>query len=88
MTAASSARATALLGAALVLALSLVACGHEVGGTNSASPTPTESQTPSPDPEPELPEITSVRQAGADAVATDAADECRGRRHDHASRLD
>jgi virginiamycin B lyase len=41
--------------------------------TSSASPTPREAQTPSPQPEPELPEITSVRQAGGEAIRAPAS---------------
>ena len=62
-----SAHVMARLGVALVLALSLVACRDGDGETSSASPTPREAQTP-PQPEPELPEITSVRQAGGQAI--------------------
>jgi virginiamycin B lyase len=58
----------ARLGVALVLALPLVACRHGDGETSSASPTPREAQIPSPHPEPELPKITSVRQAGGEAI--------------------
>jgi len=64
------------LGVALILALPLVACRDGVGGTNaaspartsSASPSPSEAKSPSPQPEPELPDITSVRQAGAQTI--------------------
>ena len=67
----SSARVMALLGVALLLALPLVAC-RDGGETSSASPTPSEAQTPSPQPEPELPEITSVKQAGGEAIRVPA----------------
>jgi virginiamycin B lyase len=63
----------ALLGVALVLALPLVACRDGDGETSSASPTPKEAQTHSPQPEPELPEITSVRQAGGEAIRAPAS---------------
>jgi virginiamycin B lyase len=63
----------ALLGVALALALPLVACHDGDAETSSASPTPREAQTPSPHPEPELPEITSVRQAGGEAIRAPAS---------------
>lgn len=63
-----SARAMALLGMALALALQLAACRPAVDETSSASATPGQAQPTSPDPEPELPEITSVDQAGAQAI--------------------
>ena len=62
-----SARVIALLGAALVLVLALVACG-DGDGQSGASPTPREAPTSSPQSEPELPEITSVRHAGGEAI--------------------
>jgi virginiamycin B lyase len=62
-----------LLGVALVLALPLVACRDEDGETTSASPTPREAQTPSPQPRPELPEITSVREVGGEAIRAPAS---------------
>ena len=61
-------RVMAMPRVALVLALSLVACRDGEGETSSASPTPREAPTPSSQPEPELPEITSVRQAGGEAI--------------------
>ena len=63
----SGRRVMALLGVALVFALPLVACGGD-GETNSSGPTLSETQTPSPEPETELPEITSVRRAGGEAI--------------------
>jgi virginiamycin B lyase len=68
-----SARVMALLGLALVLALPLVACRSGDGETSSASPTPREAQTASPQTEPELPDITSVRQAGGEAIRASAS---------------
>ena len=61
-------RVMALLGLALVLALPLVACRGRDNERSSASPTPREAQTTSPQVEPELPGITSVRQAGGEAI--------------------
>jgi virginiamycin B lyase len=66
---------------ALAIMLALAACtsgpeatdGAADGETSSASPTPREAQTPSPQPEPELPEITSVRQAGGEAFRAPAS---------------
>jgi virginiamycin B lyase len=63
-----SVRVMALLGAAFALAFPLVACGQGGAETDRANPTPREAQTPSPQPEPELPAITTVRQAGAQAI--------------------
>jgi virginiamycin B lyase len=61
-------RMTAMLGVALVLALSLVACHNADGETSGASPTAGETQTASPGPEPELPAITTVRRADGQAI--------------------
>lgn len=61
-------RVTAVPGVALVLALSLLACHNGEGETSSASPTPRDALTPPHEPEPELPEVTSVRQAGGQAI--------------------
>ena len=66
-----SARVMVLLGVALVLALS-VACRDADGETSSPGSIPRGSQTPSPTREPELPEITSVSQAGAEAIRVPA----------------
>jgi streptogramin lyase len=72
-----AARVIAQPGVALVLALSLVACGDGDGVTNRATPTPGgetssatpgQAQTSAPPPEPELPEITSVRRVGAQTI--------------------
>jgi virginiamycin B lyase len=59
---------TPLKGVALILALSLVACSHGDGETRNASPSPREARAASPRPGPSLPPITSVRQAGAQAI--------------------
>ena len=61
-------RVMAMPGVALVLALLLVACRDGEGETSTASPTPWDAPTPPSQPEPELPEITSVRQAGGQAI--------------------
>ena len=71
---------------ALAIMLALAACtsGPEAtdataddgsGDTRATSPAtvPPEAQTPSPQPEPELPEITSVRQAGGEALRAPAS---------------
>jgi virginiamycin B lyase len=62
-----------LLCVALVLALTLVACRDGDGATSSVSPPTTETQTPSPQAEPKLPEITSVRRAGGEAIRAPAS---------------
>lgn len=59
-------RLTAMLGVAL-LSLSLVACDGGGGATSSTSPPARRAQS-SPQPAPELPEITSVRQVGGQAI--------------------
>ncbi len=66
-------RVKAVLGVALVLALPLVACGDGDGEVSRASPSPKEAQELSPQPEPELPEITSVRQTGGEAIRAPAS---------------
>jgi streptogramin lyase len=57
---------------ALAIMVGLAACTSRGQGSDpearSASPTPTETHNPSPQPERELPEITSVRQAGGEAM--------------------
>ena len=53
---------------ALCLALLLVACRHGDPETDDARHIPSETQTSSVQPEPELPEITSVREVGAEAI--------------------
>ena len=57
---------------ALAIMLALTACTSRPqgmdGGTSRANPTPPQAQTPSALPEPELPEITTVRQAGGEAM--------------------
>lgn len=58
----------AMPGVALVLALWLVACHNAEGETSSASPTARDTLTSPHEPEPELPEVTSVRQAGGQAI--------------------
>jgi virginiamycin B lyase len=63
----------AVLGAALVLALPLAACSGGDGDTSSASPTSRDEQTPSPQPDQELPELTSVREAGGEAIRAPAS---------------
>lgn len=68
----SGQRVMALLGVALILALALVACSDGDRETSSASPSLKQSQTPSPTLEPELPEITSVRQAGGETIRVSA----------------
>ena len=69
----SGQRVMALLGVALVLTLALVACREGDGERSSASPASRDKQTPSPQPEPELPEITSVKQAGGEAIRAPAS---------------
>jgi virginiamycin B lyase len=69
----SGRRVMAGLGAGLVLAFALVACREGDGEPSSASPTSTDKQTPSPQPEPDLPEITSVKQAGGEAMRAPAS---------------
>ena len=61
-------RMMAMPGVALVLALSLVACQSGDGEESSTGPTPGQAQTLSPRTEQELPDITSVRRAGAEAI--------------------
>jgi virginiamycin B lyase len=69
----SGQRVMALLGVELVLALLLVACRDGDGQTGSASPAPAEAQTPSAQLEPELPEATSVKRAGGEAIRAPAS---------------
>lgn len=63
-----------LVALAIMLALAACTSGPEAtdaagdGETSSASPTPREAQTPSRQPDPELPAITSVEQAGGEAI--------------------
>ena len=63
-----SARVIGLLGVALILALALVACGSVDGEKSGTGPTPGQARTPSPRTELELPDITSMKRAGAEAI--------------------
>jgi hypothetical protein len=55
---------------ALTIAVSACSGTDEIA---SGSFSPREAQTSSPQPEPELPEITTVRQAGGDAIPAPAS---------------